>query len=119
MPKGAERATRLLAFGYKKLCNVLDNEEVLMKVSDLSTERQAHLKEMRAIDKDSEGNEVFVGLTVEETSFYLNYVQQRLAGDDDPTDGERYLKLHDKHEKARFSVLGAEHTLRTEKPSIH
>ena len=90
-----------------------------MKISDLSAERQAHLKEMRAIDEDNEGNEVLVGLTVEETSFYLNYVQQRLLGDADPTDGERYLKLHDKHEKARFSVLGAEHILRTEKPSIH
>ncbi|RPH50974.1 MAG: hypothetical protein EHM85_08395 [Desulfobacteraceae bacterium] len=90
-----------------------------MKISDLSPERQAHLKEMRAIDEDNEGNEVLVGLTVEETSFYLNYLQQRLLGDADPTDGERYLKLHDKHEKARFSVLGAELILRTEKPSIH
>ena len=89
-----------------------------MKISDLSAERQAHLRENRAIGEDNEGNEVLVGLTVEETSFYLNYVQQRLLGDDDPTVGERYLKLHDKHEKARFSVLGAEHILRTEKPII-
>ncbi len=90
-----------------------------MKISDLPAERQAHLKEMRAIGEDNEGNEVLVGLTVEETSFYLNYVQQRLVGDDDPIDGERYLKFHDKHEKARFSVLGAERILRTENPSIH
>lgn len=90
-----------------------------MKISDLPAERQEHLKEMRAIGEDNEGNKVLVGLTVEETSFYLKYGQQRLLGDDDPTDGERYLKLHDKHEKARFSVLGAEHILHTEKPSIH
>ena len=101
------------------LCNVGDNEGVLMKISDLSAERQAHLKEMRAIDEDNQGNKVLVGLTVEETSFYLNYVEQRLLVDDDPTDGERYLKLHDKHETARLSVLGAELILRTEKPSIH
>jgi hypothetical protein len=90
-----------------------------MKISDLPVERQEYLKEMRAIDGDNEGNEVLVGLTVEETSFYLKYVEQRVSGDSDPSDGEKYLKLHDKHEKARFSVLGAEHVLRTEKPSIH
>jgi len=90
-----------------------------MKISDLPAERQSHLKEMRAISEDNEGNEVLVGLTVEETSFYLNYVEQRVFGDADPNDGERYLKLHDKHEKARFGVLGAEHILRTETPSIH
>lgn len=90
-----------------------------MKISDLPAERQAHLKEMRAIAEDNDGNEVLVGLTVEETSLYLNYVKQRVFGDADPNDGERYIQLHDKHEKARFSVLGAEHILRTEKPSIH
>jgi hypothetical protein len=90
-----------------------------MKISDLSAERQAHLKEMRAIGKGNNGNEVLVGLTAEETAFYLNYAQQRIVGNDDPIDGERYLKLHHKHEKERFSVIGAEHVLRTENPSIH
>lgn len=90
-----------------------------MKITDLPPELQAHLKEIRAITKDNEGNKVLVGLSVEETSFYLNYEEQRVSGDTDPNDGERYLKLHDKHEIARFSVLGAEYILRTDKPSIH
>ena len=47
-----------------------------MKISDLPAERQLFLKEMRAIGKNDEGKEVLVGLTVEETSFYLNYVEQ-------------------------------------------
>ena len=46
------------------LCNAKDNEGILMKISDLPDERQAHLKEMRAIAEDNEGNEVLVGLTV-------------------------------------------------------
>ncbi len=90
-----------------------------MKISDLPAERQLYLKEMRAIGEDDEGREVLVGLTVEETSFYLNYGEQYVHGDVEPNDGERYLELHDKHEKARFAVLGAEHVLRTEKPTIH
>ena len=90
-----------------------------MKISDLSAERQAHFKEMRAIGEDNEGNEVLVGLTVEETSFYLSYLQQRLLDNEDPADGKRYMELHNKHEEARFSVLGAEHILQTEKPTVH
>lgn len=90
-----------------------------MKISDLPTDRQLYLKEMLAIGEDDEGREVLIGLTVEETSFNLNYVEQSVLGDVEPNDGEGYLRLHDKHEKARFAVLGAEHVLRTEKPSRH
>jgi len=90
-----------------------------MKISDLPAERLAYLNEIRAIGKDDEGDEVLVGLTVKETSFYINYIEKRLLDEDDPNDAGTYLKLHEKHEKARLSVLGAEIVLHNEKPSIH
>jgi hypothetical protein len=95
------------------------NKESVVKINDLSAERIAHLNEMRAIGEDEHGQKVLVGLTLEETSFYLSFVEQSLIGDTDPEDGDRYLELDNKHEKARFDVLGAEHVLRTEKPSKH
>lgn len=90
-----------------------------MKISDLSDERRAFLKEMRSINKDNKGREVLVGLTVDETSFYLTYLEQSIVGETNQEDGPKFLTLHDKHEKARLAVLGVEHILRTEKPRCH
>ncbi len=82
-------------------------------------DERAYLSEMRAISTDANGNEILVGLTLEETAFYMNYTRKRITGEDDHLHGERYLELHNKHEQARFEVLGAEIHLRTEKPTFH
>ena len=74
------------------------------------------LNEMRALSTDSEGREILVGLTIEETVFYMEYVRNRMQGHSQ--NGARYLELHEKHECARFAVLGAEHYVRTENPPI-
>ena len=79
---------------------------------------RAYKTEMRAITKDSQGREVLVGLTIEETVFYMEYVRNRMQGHNDSQNGARYLELHEKHERARFAVLGAEHYVRTENPPI-
>lgn len=80
---------------------------------------RAFLAEMRAITTDSHGQEVLVGLSVEETAFYMNFAHQRTEGRGDSAATDRYLELHDKHERARLSVLGAENQLRNDKPVRH
>lgn len=82
------------------------------------TER-AQLNEDRAITKNAQGQEVLVGLTEEETAFYMAHVRGFRAGVRDNDGKARYLELNQKHEHARFAVLGAEHVLRTENPPRH
>ena len=72
---------------------------------------------MRALTTDAKGQEVLVGLDVEESVSYLAYAERKGAGNATRTDRDRYLALHDKHELMRLAVLGAEMQLR-DGPSI-
>jgi hypothetical protein len=74
---------------------------------------------MRALNTDTSGNEVLVGLTLEETAFYMTYGRQFLTGNRDHSNEDKYMALHDKHEAARLGVLGAEIYLRSENPPRH
>ena len=82
-----------------------------------------YLTEMRSIATDSAGREVLVGLTFEETEWYFSYTARRSSDQPRPAghadDRRRYLALHQKHEKARFQVLGAEIQKRTDNPTSH
>ena len=82
------------------------------------SERAFHL-EMRGLAKDVRGQEVLVGLTAEETEFYVIHVRRRSAGnrDRDRANKARYLELHQKHEFARLQTIGAEVELRRENPT--
>ena len=82
-------------------------------------DERAYLTEMRAITTDAIGNEVLVGLTLEETAFYMDHARQFGTGERDHRNADRYLELHDKHEAARLGVLGAEIYLRNEDPPRH
>lgn len=82
-------------------------------------DERANLTEMRAITTDASGKEVLVGLTLEETAFYMDHTRQRSAGKHDHRNDDRYLELHDKHDGARLSVIGAEIFLRNENPTFH
>jgi hypothetical protein len=86
---------------------------------EFTEDERAHLTEMRAITKDSQGREVLVGLTLDETVIYMAYHRKIRTGEHDSEGGEVYLELHNKHERARLAVIGAEHILRTENPSRH
>lgn len=84
---------------------------------------RAFLTEMRAISTDSNGREVLVGLTADETDWYFAYCDRRISGahrgpnySDDP---DRFLALDDEHERARLEVLGAEMQKRTNNPTAH
>lgn len=81
---------------------------------------RAGFSEQRAIATDPQGREVLVGLTLEETAFYMAYVRNRVAdGQPDPEAEDRYFDLHEKHQRERFRVLGAENELRVENPRRH
>ena len=84
---------------------------------------RAFLAEMRAITTDVDGREVLVGLSAEETEWYFAYGARRSAGEprgaNHSADRERYLALHDKHQRARFEVLGAEMQKRSDNPTSH
>ena len=67
---------------------------------------------------------MLVGLSLEETEFYMAHARAALSfgakrGENYEAESDRYLALHDKHEQARFQVLGAEHYKRVDKPIIN
>ena len=88
---------------------------------ELSDSDREYFTEMRALTRDTQGREVLVGLTFEETVEYVTYSKSSMSGKTtyDPEARDHYLELHDKHQRARFQVLGAEHVLRTENPVRH
>ena len=86
---------------------------------EFTDSERAYMIEQRAISEDEQGHEVLVGLTFEETSFYMTYGRKALSGDRDHKDTETYLELNDKHERARLEVIGTEVHLRNENPSRH
>ena len=69
-------------------------------------QERASLTEMSAVSKDTNGSEVLIGLTLDETAFYMNYTRHFLAGKNDYHNMARYLNLHDRHEAARLRILG-------------
>jgi len=80
---------------------------------------RAYLNEMRMLSTDSAGNEIFVGLTVEESKEYYMYTRLHYNHRGNEESMDRYLALNDKHELARQAVLGAEVDAREDKSSRH
>lgn len=76
---------------------------------------RAYLLEIRALSTDKDDNEVFIGMTVKESVWYQNYLEESFGGTSDRSDGseERYLALQDKHEEARRTVLAGESLMRS------
>ncbi len=62
----------------------------------------------RMWSKDSEGRNVRIGLTFEETEELMKYEDFATRDDRSAADRERYLALHGKHERARFQRLATE-----------
>jgi len=70
----------------------------------------AYTDEMRIFATDAHGCRVVIGLTPEETEFYLAYAESTMR-ENSPPDSEarsRYLALHDRHEIKRLQVIVAE-----------
>ena len=75
----------------------------------LTNMQRAYLKKIRALSEDHQGNEVFAGLTLEE-SMRFNVLSESLLGQAHRTqeDVDEYLSLVQKHEHHRLKVLDAE-----------
>lgn len=90
----------------------------------LPAEFTGYLHEMRAVAVDAHGNEHLIGLSVEETRWYIDHIASE--GDGHPRDPERveadmerYHELFDRHELARRQVLMAENERKVQKPSLN
>lgn len=61
----------------------------------------------RAVGNDQQGREVLVGLTLEETEFYVGCLRRRAEPMPNETDIRRFFGLHEKHEQKRGGVVDA------------
>jgi len=84
-------------------------------MANIPSEYREYLTELRALSKDECGEDVLVGLTSEETEFYLAYSFGKKKGER----SDHYLQLNDKHELARRDVLLAENEFRVGRPRRH
>lgn len=75
----------------------------------LTDMQRAYLRKIRALSKDLHGNEIFAGLTLEE-SMRFNFLSESLLGQQHRSqdDVDEYLSLIQKHEHYRLQVLDAE-----------
>lgn len=71
---------------------------------DLTNDERELLRGMRAVTLDAEGQEVFVGLTAEESEVYLP-LSRRHEGGEDMTSDLRFAELHARHEQARQTIV--------------
>ncbi|VVO99545.1 hypothetical protein PS862_02769 [Pseudomonas fluorescens] len=75
----------------------------------LTDTQRAYLKKIRALSNDLQGNEVFVGLTLEE-SLRFNFLSESLLEQEHRAQEhvDEYLSLVQKHEHSRRQLLEAE-----------
>ena len=75
----------------------------------LTNMQRAYLLKLRALSKDLQGNEVFAGLTFEE-SIRFNFLSESLLGQEHRAQEhvDEYLSLVQKHEYSRRQLLEAE-----------
>lgn len=88
---------------------------------EFSDSERSFLEQMRGLARDDDGQEVLVGLTAEETEFYVLYGRKRASGERnrDPSSRDRYLALHQKHDLARQQVIHAENEARRDGSPRH
>jgi hypothetical protein len=77
-------------------------------VFTFTNEERATLTAFRAITTDEQGREVLVGLTFEETAFYMARVRRGPPTIPDLVSQKQYLELDKKHELARLQAASRE-----------
>lgn len=80
-------------------------------------EERARYLETGQIGPDEQGNEIFVGLTLEETAFCMDHKRRFLTPGRvrDPGNKKTFLELMNKHHLARYAV----NELRNQNPTRH
>lgn len=80
------------------------------KLLDLAESERAFHIEMCSLSTDKDGNEVLLGLTCEESHFYIECLHLRARSSELVRGSEldRWIGLDEKHEFARFAMITAE-----------
>lgn len=88
---------------------------------DLNDVERDYLIETRALSVNVDGEEVLVGLSVDETVFMPDHMKRFIMAerDHDRERKKRFLELRSNHELARFAVLAAEIEKRNDNPTEH
>ena len=86
----------------------------------LTDMQRAYLRKIRALSEDPQGNEVFAGLTLEE-SVRFNFLSESLLRHEHRTqeDVDEYLSLVQKHEHNRRQILSAEEEAQQNRSARH
>jgi hypothetical protein len=83
----------------------------------LTEEERVFLQELAGLSSDSRGNEIYVGLNLDESERYR--ILSNSLHENTFKEKDEYLALQDKHDFVRFQILDAEYARRVEKQSQH
>lgn len=86
---------------------------------EFNDDERKYLDWARMLSTDNTGEEIFVGLTVNESREYYIFTRPTYRSNGDKDALDRYLVLHQKMEAARFEVMGAEVTARDDNSPRH
>jgi hypothetical protein len=78
------------------------------KIMEFSPAERSYFEDRRMLSTDSEGREVFRGLTLEESGEFWGFLRDGVMEIAVPQERDRYLDLYVKHEKARLQIIMAE-----------
>ncbi len=88
-------------------------------IDGLTEPEREYLREMRALAVGPDGVEHLVGLTLDETIFYVRFSLEPVSGDfPSRTDSERYLGLQRRHETSRLAVISEDSLMNRKSPSL-
>jgi hypothetical protein len=80
---------------------------------NLTDSRRAIMKDQQDLATDKEGREILVGLSHEESVWYLDYQARRFDAEQynriSPEEHKRWLEMADRHKNARTVLVGRVH----------
>lgn len=84
------------------------------------TDAERYSNEWRlALAVDDAGHETLIGLTVDESIFYIDRKRKFLSGNRDEAGRKLWLELNEKHERARLQIVGAVAEKENTNPSMN
>jgi hypothetical protein len=81
----------------------------------LTDDERSAKRSFQALSVDDEGNEVYVGLSREESEWMLDYERKYAPGrtrSPERDEKKRHIELHEKHELARLRAIGLNHSIK-------
>jgi hypothetical protein len=81
----------------------------------LTDDERAAKRSFQALSLDAEGNEIYVGLSREESEWMLDYERKYAPGTGrrpEPQEKRRHIALNEKHELARLRAIGLNESIK-------